>query len=231
MPRARRRAASILVVLLVHVLLALLVLLISPPLLPGKGTFATELRQWQAEAAPKEKTRTKPKKVQQKPQKSPTPITPVTPPPETNDFVFGDPALRGFNLKQLPAQPPQQAQAPAETETASADDTPGEPGAAPDGSTLYAAAWQREPTNAELSYYLPRGAPDGAWALIMCKTAPRFKVEDCRFVGESPPGSRLAQGVLNAAWQFRVMPPRVNRKSLVGSWVRIRIDFSRAPAE
>lgn len=100
-------------------------------------------------------------------------------------------------------------------------------GTAPNGEPLYAAEWYREPTNQELSAYLPKTMPEGGgWGLVACKTAPRFKVEDCVELGNSPPGSHLAGAVRQAAWQFLVRPPRVGGKSLVGTWVRIRIDYS-----
>jgi protein TonB len=100
-------------------------------------------------------------------------------------------------------------------------------GTAPNGEPLYAAEWYREPTNQELSAYLPRTMPEGGgWGLVACRTAPRFKVEDCEELGQNPPGSHLAGAVRKAAWQFLVRPPRVGGKSLVGTWVRIRIDYS-----
>jgi protein TonB len=97
-------------------------------------------------------------------------------------------------------------------------------GRAPNGEILYAAEWARHPTNAELGGYLPRNAPDG-WGLVACRTAEGNRVEDCIELGQSPRGSRLASAVRQAAWQFRVRPPRKNGRPLIGSWVQIRIDY------
>ena len=101
-----------------------------------------------------------------------------------------------------------------------------EVGRGPHGEILYAAEWAREPTDAELSGYLPRNAPDG-WGLIACKTIPGNRVDDCVELGNSPPGSHLASAVRQAAWQFRVRPPRKGGKPMIGEWVRIRIDYER----
>jgi periplasmic protein TonB len=98
-------------------------------------------------------------------------------------------------------------------------------GTAPDGKPLYNAEWYRPPTDAELSGYLPANMPNEGWGLVACKTAARYRVEDCVELGNSPPGSRLASAVRQAAWQFLVRPPRIGGKELVGTWVRIRIDY------
>jgi protein TonB len=100
-----------------------------------------------------------------------------------------------------------------------------EVGRAPNGEILYAAEWARRPTNAELGGYLPRNAPDG-WGMIACKTVPGLRVDECIELDQSPRGSHLAGAVRQAAWQFRVRPPRKNGVPRVGTWVRIRIDYT-----
>lgn len=98
-------------------------------------------------------------------------------------------------------------------------------GHGPNGETLYAAEWAREPTNAELAGYMPRNVLEG-YGLIACKTIAGNRVEDCIELEQSPRGSHLASAVRQAAWQFRVRPPRKGGKPMIGSWVRIRIDYS-----
>ncbi len=97
-------------------------------------------------------------------------------------------------------------------------------GRGPNGELLYAAQWAREPTDAELSGYIPKNSPEGS-GLVACKTIPGNRVEDCIELGNDPPGTHLASAVRQAAWQFRVRPPRKGGKELIGSWVRIRIDY------
>ena len=99
-----------------------------------------------------------------------------------------------------------------------------EAGRGPHGEVLYNAEWARRPTDAELGGYMPKNAPDG-WGLIMCKTIPDNRVDDCVELGNDPPGSHLASAVRQAAWQFRVRPPRKNGVPMIGAWVRIRIDY------
>lgn len=104
-----------------------------------------------------------------------------------------------------------------------------EVGRGPHGEVLYAAEWARHPTDAELGGYLPKDAPDG-YGLVACKTMPGDRVDDCIELESSPLGSHLARAVRLAAWQFRVRPPRKGGKALIGSWVRIEIDYEHIRA-
>ena len=95
-------------------------------------------------------------------------------------------------------------------------------GRGPNGEALYAAEWAREPTDAEISGYWPRHAT--GWGLVACKTMADNRVEDCVELDQSPRGSHLASAVRQAAWQFRVRPPRKGGRALIGAWVRILIE-------
>jgi protein TonB len=96
-------------------------------------------------------------------------------------------------------------------------------GQGPNGEALYAAKWAREPTNAELSGYMPHNGIEG-FGLVACKTIADNRVEDCVELDQTP-GSHLASAVRQAAWQFHVRPPRKGGRPLIGSWVQIRIDY------
>jgi protein TonB len=97
-------------------------------------------------------------------------------------------------------------------------------GTAPNGQPLYAAAWHRTPDRAALGAYLSTARGPG-WGLIACRTVAEFRVEDCVGLDEYPEGSQITRAVLAAAWEFRVRPPQIGGKLMVGSWVRIRIDY------
>lgn len=100
-------------------------------------------------------------------------------------------------------------------------------GEGPGGVTLYNAEWVVEPSDAQLNGYLPREVASGSWALIACQTIAHNQVENCAQLGESPRGSGLSRAMRLAAWQFRIRPPRIGGKTMVGAWVRIRIDFDK----
>jgi len=99
------------------------------------------------------------------------------------------------------------------------------PGDGPGGERLYDADWYRKPTHAELVTYLPPGVGTG-WGMIACQTIAQYRVDNCHELADSPPGSGLARAVRQAAWQFRIRPPRIGGRVLVGAWVRIRIEVT-----
>ena len=111
--------------------------------------------------------------------------------------------------------------------TNSQPDTP-RVGTAPNGQPLYAAQWYREPYDSELSGYLSTAQGPG-WGLIACKTEPEYRVDQCVMLDEYPSNSNIARSVLAAAWQFKVRPPRLGGRYMVGEWVRIRIDYGIKP--
>jgi protein TonB len=96
-------------------------------------------------------------------------------------------------------------------------------GKGPNGETLYAAEWAREPTDAEIGGYWPHKV--SGWGLVACKTIPNDRVDDCIELDQSPRGSHLASAVRQAAWQFHVRPPRKGGRPLIGAWVRILIEI------
>ncbi len=95
-------------------------------------------------------------------------------------------------------------------------------GVGPNGETLYAAEWVREPTRAEMQTYTPNNVEPGAYARIMCKTAPGNRVDDCVELESVPAHIRLSKALRQAAWQFKIRPPRKNGKPMIGEWVVIR---------
>ncbi|QGN53700.1 hypothetical protein GKE62_03215 [Novosphingobium sp. Gsoil 351] len=103
-------------------------------------------------------------------------------------------------------------------------------GDGPGGARLYNPDWFREPTSAQLAGYLPKRNPGEGWGMIACQTAERHRVENCEILGESPGGSGYGRAVLDAAWQFQVIPPRINARSQIGAWVRIKITYSERGA-
>jgi len=94
-------------------------------------------------------------------------------------------------------------------------------GTAPDGSPLYAAKWYREP-GPEFWGYL--SAASSGSGLMACRTIADFYVADCVPLGDTP-GSMINRSMLAGSGVLMVRPPRLGNRSLVGAWVRIRIDY------
>lgn len=222
-PPLRRRASGFALALGVNLGLLLILLTLGviplPEKKPSRATIVDLIPESHSRSAETARAAARPDKPVPKPPPIILPVKPtIVPPPRPADkplpwIEMSSAELAAGDLKNLPKAAPGQGDSE-------------EVGRGPHGEVLYAAEWAREPTDAELGGYLPRNAPDG-WGLIACKTIPDNRVDDCVELGQSPAGSHLASAVRQAAWQFRVRPPRKNGRPMVGEWVRIRIDYER----
>ena len=223
--RLQRRGAAIVLTLLIEGLLVLLLLgLVVAP--EATRETATRLQTFSlapaAKTAKPDKPAAKPVAARPTPPKEVTPPETPTPPSPNKGFIeMSREEMAAADISTLPKQ----ARAAG---GGSAGDTALASGQAPNGEPLYRAEWKREPTDGELAFYLPKNRPPGSWAVIACRTIENYQVENCQSLGESPPGSGIAQAMRRAAWQFRVRPPRVGNKPLVGAWVSIRFDFTKS---
>lgn len=154
-------------------------------------------------------------------QPEPTPQPAASPVPTTSFIHLSHADFAAADIAKMPRHREDADDASAQSSASTYG-----PGEGPGGAHLFNAQWYREPLDAELRPYLSRGAPPNSWAVIACRTVERFHVEDCQELGESPPGSGLARALRQASWQFLVRPPRRNGEPLLGSWVRIRFDFT-----
>ncbi len=220
----RRRGPALLLALVFETLflLALLRLVLPPapkPVEPALAVLPLQAGPTARASAPHSRAAAKRAQDQPKPAKR-------TPPPvlkaPSNAFVQVTPEdYQAGDISKLPS-PSDGAGAGKESAAAYG------PGEGPGGAPLYNAEWYREPTDGELALYLPNERPPGSWGMIACRTIEKYHVDDCRSMGESPPGSGLAKALRLASWQFLVRPPRVGDKLLIGAWVRIRFDFTKS---
>lgn len=234
--KVRERAGGIAFALVLNLLLLLALFTLSPAIDPPKVddrlpvTFdvetgkKTEQQQAKADTAQKrEQDKTQPQQQAAPVIRPPEPVQkPADQPPSPFPFIT-------LNRDQMAAADignmPKGAQGAG---SGSGDSAAVQgPGEGPGGVQLFEAEWYRRPTHAELSTYLPANAPPRGYGLVACKTIDHYHVENCQILGEAPMGSGFAKAVRLAAWQFLVRPPRVNGKAMVGSWVRIRIDYTR----
>ena len=222
--RISGRAAAFIIVVIVHLLLTALLLLLTPPAPKPRNDNTPSTFILLPDVTPQRARKAAARK--RPPASKPLSTTPIPPPlvpvPPSKPVVFGDLAYNAVDIAKLPsAAPPSNADGDGTNR-----DTAAGIGTGPGGVTLYKAEWVREPTNAELSFYMPKNLPDSSWGMVACRTVARNLVEDCVALEDYPRGSGISRALVNAAWQFKVRPPRIDGKPEIGSWVRIRIEFS-----
>ena len=194
------------------------------------GTLVFDVAREDEAAAPQPETQVqRPKQLEQRqrpvvpPPEIVLPVPPTITPPETNiDLV----EMTREELSTTDKAMAESSKAVASAGTGVGGDS-AVVGKGPRGETLYAAEWLREPTRQEINHYLPANASPG-YGVIACKTYPRFRVDDCYRMGSVPASSQLDKVLLNAAWQFKIRPPRKNGQPMIGEWVRIRFDYVAA---
>jgi hypothetical protein len=231
-----RRTLAILLVVIIHILVLIALLTLAPPamrlpkpqilttlLLPSEDPSKKKAhKQHDAGGAPKTATKA-PAAAAAKHEKPP--VEPVVP---LNMILMNSADFAAADIGKIPHPAASTGAGHGVGDKQGDDEGTGQ---GPGGEKLYRAEWYREPTDAEMATYMPRtGVPKGSWAEVACRTIADFRVEDCREIGDSPTGSGLARALRQASWQFRVRPPRVGGKTLVGAWVRIHFDFIRDKA-
>ena len=228
---ARRRVVSFAITIVIHLLLLLMLIKLAPPF----AKMADRGKQLLSFNVAPEEEQTTAKSASKMHQTRPTsvPPTPSVPPPKIElpnkaaPWVL-TPGLEKFDVRQVPQT---QNPSPAPSDASAMDEGGGDSDSdkpvayGSGGQPLYAAQWYREPTDAELGYYLKNTRGGAGYGEIACETVARYHVDHCEELGETP-GSGFARAVKEAAWQFLVLPPRVGGRMQVGTWVRIRIDYT-----
>ena len=223
-PPLQRRASSLALALAIN--LALLLLLLGLGVTeprekqrPGALTIDLLPESRQASAERTEKNAVQHRFQSSKPVPKPPPIVlpskpTITPPPKPTTKPWIEMSKEEFAAADISKITAAGAGGEGDSEVV---------GHGPNGEALYAAEWAREPTDSEIGGYWPRNVT--GWGLVACKTMPNNRVDDCVELDQSPPGSHLASAVRQAAWQFRVRPPRKGGRALIGAWVRILIEI------
>ena len=230
-----RRGVSLGLTLIAHLLLLLMLLRLAPPfakMSPPHGSLVTfsVAPDAQQETA-RSRSAAKPRHA---PAATPAPAAPPPPivkvPPVVAPWVL-TPGLEKFDVRQVPqtAKTQQSSDASVADESNGASDSDRPVAYGPGGQPLYDAQWYREPTDAQLAFYLKDARPGPGYGMIGCQTVARYHVDNCVELSETP-GSGLARAVREAAWQFLVLPPRIGGHLQVGAWVRIRIDYTERKA-
>lgn len=216
------------------ILLALLrVTGLLPPSDYGNGrpltTFDVRSQGTSAQQPTREKTQQKQTRKAAAPERPPAP-RPDTPQPPAPTPPLVLPGVMILSRADFAASDVGRIKGTAPTRSTDSDEATQMADAAPIGrgpgnAAVYAGDWVRRPTAAEMDPYLSKRARTGI-GVILCRTAPRNRVDDCREVGETPPGTGLAGTARQAAFQFLIRPPSIGGKPIIGAWVQITYDFT-----
>ena len=217
----RRRLSSFALAVAINVGLLLLLLalgIVTPPDQRKSATLTVDLLPESRSATAEETTKTVDRSASNRPVPKPPPVVlpvkpTITPPPNPSSQPWIDMSKDELAAADISKLPSAGAGGAGDSEVV---------GRGPNGDALYAAEWAREPTDAEIGGYWPRNT--SGWGLVACKTEPNNRVDDCVELDQSPRGSRLASAVRQAAWQFRVRPPRKGGRPMIGAWVRILVE-------
>jgi hypothetical protein len=232
----RRRTVSFVLALTIEALLLLVLVLFGPHYTPApkpepRRATSFSLAPSEKEAATAPEHRAKAHAVAKPASGKTTPIPPM-PPVITPPKVPTPPnALPGVLPIQLGASDISKLKSSASNDDAGDDNAPDSklaygPGMGPGGQSYYHGEWYRLPTPAEVDPYLPKRPPDKGWAQILCKTAPRYHVEDCRVLSEGPAGAGMGRAALNMSWQYLIRPPRRNGKELIGAPIGVLFTYT-----
>ncbi|MEN2786301.1 hypothetical protein ACFOKI_06490 [Sphingomonas qilianensis] len=228
----RRRAIGLALAIGAHLLVLIVMLTMAPKFVPEDKKEPTAFTMFDV-AKPVPDPGPKAVEVEKKkttsssgaPGRAPTPqpakAPPAPPTPPTPTLIGGRELFEAADISNLPQRGGGDAGAAQGKDSGSVYG----PGAGPGGERMYEAEWEREPTKAEMAFYMQGVNRQEGWGLVACKTIPGNRVENCRSLGESPLGAGIARAMRQAAWQFRVLPPRIGGRPQIGVWVRIRFDI------
>lgn len=229
--RSRPNRVALILTIAVHAIVLLLLLLQKGEVLPIHveqrltAFLLPEAKEEKPDSGDKSKKKAATKAGEEAPVEKPKPPEPPPPAPETKPAVTTPSFLNMTSSEFAAADISKMASARKDTGNSGDSKSTYGPGEGPGGVRLYDPDWYRRPTSAQLATYIPSTAPSKGWGLVACKTVENYHVDDCQTLGESPLGSGFGRAVREAAWQFLVLPPRINGRPVIGAWVRIRITY------
>lgn len=240
----RRRAMSLALTIAAHLLIVWLLLRLAPVFdppqkEPGRSLTVTMLPVGDNNASATKSAKAPARAAQASRRTAPEPPaaprppaeeTPVPPPVDTPFPGYLVLSRRDFAASDVGRIPSQKSGGSAGKQLAAAngqgdDSMPSPAGKTGSGESFYDGYVYDGFAASQLNPYLPANVPTGSWGELLCRMAEHDRVTDCVQLGDSRPGLGIARGLRQAAWQFRVRPPRSNGKLWVGKLLRIHIDI------